>query len=65
MELGEEAVDVQVAIQEEGPSLILVLGERNLHCFKDDSQVLFCKKLDNYSPSVLYPYKLETLGWSA
>lgn len=61
MELGEEAVDLKIAVQEDGPSLILVLGERNLFCFKDDSELLFTKKLEHFF-SVIHPYKIDNKG---
>ncbi|XP_013877063.1 protein PTHB1 [Austrofundulus limnaeus] len=44
--LGEQALDVSVPSFSHSSSSILVLGERNLFCFRDNGQVRFMKKLE-------------------
>ena len=61
VDLGEESVDIKTSVQEEGPSLLLILGERNVYCFRDDGRRVFSKKLD-HAFSVIHPYKQEYIG---
>ena len=49
---------MKVVPQEDGPALIMVLGERTLYCFRDDSKLMFSRKLYHHF-SVLHPYKVE------
>uniref|UniRef100_A0A1A7YUI9 Bardet-Biedl syndrome 9 n=1 Tax=Iconisemion striatum TaxID=60296 RepID=A0A1A7YUI9_9TELE len=53
--LGEQALDVSVPSFSHSSSSILVLGERNLLCFRDNGQICFMKKLE-FNPSCFQPY---------
>ncbi|XP_060678948.1 protein PTHB1 isoform X5 [Hemiscyllium ocellatum] len=53
--IGEQALDVCVVSFNQATSSILVLGERNLFCFKENGQLRFMKKLE-YNPSCFLPY---------
>lgn len=53
--LGEQALDVLVPSFSHSSSSILVLGERNLFCFRDNGQIRFMKKLE-FNPSCFLPY---------
>uniref|UniRef100_A0A8C6PFT8 Bardet-Biedl syndrome 9 n=1 Tax=Nothobranchius furzeri TaxID=105023 RepID=A0A8C6PFT8_NOTFU len=53
--LGEQALDVSVPSFSHSSSSILVLGERNLFCFRDNGQICFMKKLE-FNPSCFQPY---------
>ena len=44
--------------EEEGPSLVLVLGEHILYCLKDSGSFVFVRKLDS-SSSVVYPFVIK------
>ncbi|XP_059829564.1 protein PTHB1 isoform X1 [Hypanus sabinus] len=53
--IGEQALDIHITTFHQAPSSILVLGERNLYCFKENGQLRFMKKLE-YNPSCFLPY---------
>uniref|UniRef100_A0A1A8JRU2 Bardet-Biedl syndrome 9 n=1 Tax=Nothobranchius kuhntae TaxID=321403 RepID=A0A1A8JRU2_NOTKU len=59
--LGEQALDVSVPSFSHSSSSILVLGERNLFCFRDNGQICFMKKLE-FNPSCFQPYASGTDG---
>ncbi|XP_037532484.1 protein PTHB1 [Nematolebias whitei] len=59
--LGEQALDVLVPSFSHSSSSILVLGERNLFCFRDNGQIRFMKKLE-FNPSCFLPYASVTDG---
>lgn len=44
-----EVVDGQSSTKENNNSIVIILGERNLHCLNDTGQIMYMKKLD-YSP---------------
>ncbi|XP_078073301.1 protein PTHB1 isoform X3 [Mustelus asterias] len=53
--IGEQAIDICVVSFNQAASSILVLGERNLFCFKENGQLRFMKKLE-YNPNCFLPY---------
>ncbi|XP_072322955.1 protein PTHB1 isoform X2 [Scyliorhinus torazame] len=53
--IGEQALDICIVSFNQTASSILVLGERNLFCFKENGQLRFMKKLE-YNPSCFLPY---------
>uniref|UniRef100_A0A3Q2NWV1 Bardet-Biedl syndrome 9 n=1 Tax=Fundulus heteroclitus TaxID=8078 RepID=A0A3Q2NWV1_FUNHE len=53
--LGEQALDISVPSFSHSSSSILVLGERNLFCLRDNGQIRFMKKLE-FNPSCFLPY---------
>ncbi|XP_067888703.1 protein PTHB1 isoform X2 [Heterodontus francisci] len=53
--IGEQALDICIVSFNQAGSSILVLGERNLFCFKENGQLRFMKKLE-YNPSCFLPY---------
>ncbi|XP_069777139.1 protein PTHB1 isoform X4 [Narcine bancroftii] len=53
--IGEQALDICITSFSQAASSILVLGERNLFCFKENGQLRFMKKLE-YNPSCFLPY---------
>ncbi|KAM4580045.1 protein PTHB1 [Odontesthes bonariensis] len=53
--LGEQALDLSVPSFSHSSSSILVLGERNLFCLRDNGQIRFMKKLE-FNPSCFLPY---------
>ncbi|XP_047217820.1 protein PTHB1 isoform X2 [Girardinichthys multiradiatus] len=53
--LGEQAQDISVPSFSHSSSSILVLGERNLFCLRDNGQIRFMKKLE-FNPSCFLPY---------
>ena len=55
LQLGEPVVDIKTIDVEDGPSIIIVLGERNLFCLKDSGTMLFSKNLETPVTCVL-PY---------
>lgn len=59
IELGESIVEIRIIEgEEEGPSLVLVLGEHILYCLKDSGSFVFVRKLDS-SSSVVYPFVIK------
>ncbi|KAM9723086.1 protein PTHB1 [Menidia menidia] len=59
--LGEQALDLSVSSFSHSSSSILVLGERNLFCLRDNGQIRFMKKLE-FNPSCFLPYAAVTDG---
>ncbi|XP_078395911.1 protein PTHB1 isoform X1 [Cetorhinus maximus] len=55
MNIGEQALDICIVSFKQAASSVLVLGERNLFCFKENGQLRFMKKLE-YNPSCFLPY---------
>ncbi|XP_077997147.1 protein PTHB1-like isoform X2 [Glandiceps talaboti] len=53
--LGEQALDIAVVSFVNAPPSIMILGERNLYCLKENGQLRFTKKLD-YNASCFLPY---------
>ncbi|XP_043972015.1 protein PTHB1 isoform X1 [Gambusia affinis] len=53
--LGEQALDISVPSFSHSSSSIMVLGERNLFCLRDNAQIRFMKKLE-FNPSCFLPY---------
>ncbi|XP_078253729.1 protein PTHB1 isoform X1 [Rhinoraja longicauda] len=53
--IGEQALDIYMTSFNQASASILVLGERNLYCFKENGQLRFMKKLE-YNPSCFLPY---------
>ena len=53
--IGEGALDVAAVICSTSSCDILVLGERNLFCLKDNGTLKFMKRLD-YKPCCFHPY---------
>ncbi|XP_078716772.1 protein PTHB1 isoform X3 [Lampetra fluviatilis] len=62
LNIGEQALDVQVAAFSQAPPSIFVLGERNVYCLKENGrQLRFMKKLE-YNPSCILPYASVSEG---
>nr|XP_032806924.1 protein PTHB1 isoform X1 [Petromyzon marinus]XP_032806925.1 protein PTHB1 isoform X1 [Petromyzon marinus] len=62
LNIGEQALDVQVAAFSQAPPSIYVLGERNVYCLKENGrQLRFMKKLE-YNPSCILPYASVSEG---
>ncbi|KAM7382893.1 hypothetical protein PAMP_002590 [Pampus punctatissimus] len=59
--LGEQALDLFAPSFSYSSSSIFVLGERNLYCLRDNSQIRFMKKLE-FNPSCFLPYTSVTDG---
>ncbi|KAJ9592376.1 hypothetical protein L9F63_015944, partial [Diploptera punctata] len=59
--LGEAALDIQVVVWSNSYCDIVILGERNLFCLKDNGTLLFMKRLE-YKPCCFHPYFLEPDG---
>lgn len=59
--IGEQALDIYITSLNQASASILVLGERNLYCFKENGQLRFMKKLE-YNPSCFMPYTLVLEG---
>ncbi|XP_029445637.1 protein PTHB1 isoform X2 [Rhinatrema bivittatum] len=55
LNIGEQALDIGIVSFSQTAYSILVLGERNFFCLKENGQIRFMKKLD-YSPSCFLPY---------
>ncbi|XP_053323992.1 protein PTHB1 [Spea bombifrons] len=55
LNIGEQALDICVVSFNQTAFSILILGERNFFCLKENGQIRFMKKLD-YSPSCFLPY---------
>nr|XP_039271914.1 protein PTHB1-like [Styela clava] len=55
LNLGEGALDISVINIPNSPSVIMILGERNLFCVHETGQLAYMKKLD-YNPSCFYPF---------
>nr|XP_020824725.1 protein PTHB1 isoform X3 [Phascolarctos cinereus] len=55
LNIGEQALDICVVSFSQSASSVLVLGERNFFCLKDNGQIRFMKKL-GFSPSCFLPY---------
>uniref|UniRef100_A0A3B5L0R0 PTHB1 N-terminal domain-containing protein n=1 Tax=Xiphophorus couchianus TaxID=32473 RepID=A0A3B5L0R0_9TELE len=53
--LGEQALDISVPSFSHSSSSVMVLGERNLFCLRDNGQIRFMKKLE-FNPSCFLPY---------
>ncbi|KAM8967038.1 protein PTHB1 [Pelodytes ibericus] len=55
LNIGEQALDISIISFNQTAFSILVLGERNFFCLKENGQIRFMKKFD-YSPSCFLPY---------
>lgn len=53
--LGEELIDIKVITWMGTEETILVLGDRNLFCFKEGGSIRFVKRLQ-YQARCFYPY---------
>ncbi|XP_075220052.1 Bardet-Biedl syndrome 9 [Lycorma delicatula] len=56
--LGEELIDIKVITWMGSEETILVLGDRNLYCFREGGSVRFVKRLQ-YQARCFYPYIVE------
>ncbi|XP_063308140.1 protein PTHB1 isoform X2 [Pelobates fuscus] len=55
LSIGEQALDIRIVSFNQTTFSILVLGERNFFCLKENGQIRFMKKFD-YNPSCFLPY---------
>ncbi|XP_030060352.1 protein PTHB1 [Microcaecilia unicolor] len=55
LNIGEQALDIGIVAFNQTAYSVIILGERNFFCLKENGQIRFMKKLD-YSPSCFLPY---------